>query len=308
MKKAVTLVMISLVLFAGFNSLLFAEDTVTIKTLFKLLPEKVLKPVFDNFNLDTARRDSYIEVCDDENRYLSLKSEYGFEMCYWDVKGGKKLILVSYGGAGPEVFYLYNKGKFSETNDFGIKAIKEQVKKSPALEGMNDLIRFYPLRDNTSLAVMINQLDCMIFKWKNEKFVRINDYVLKETDDESDIYNILLSGFVKALNAHDAAFCLQYIKPDYIAFQCMDMLQGRTEQFICELIAGQNEDSEYIEPHSLKDIKKASYSLNDEFGFIITIELIDGRTYTYFPMIEGFEEAEIYGLPIQYLYLVGARG
>jgi len=308
MKKNIILLMINLALFASFNSLLFAEEPVTIKTLFKLLPEKVLKPVFDNFNLDTANRDSYIEVCDEKNRYLCLKSEYGFEMCYWDVKGGKKLILVSYGGAGPEVFYLYNKGKFSETNDFGIKTIKEQVKKSPALEGMNDLICFYPLRDNTSLAVMINQLDCMIFKWKNEKFVRINDYVLKETDDESEIYNILLSGFVKALNAHDAASCLQYIKPDYIAFQCMDMHQGRTEQFICELIAGQNEDSEYIEPHSLMDIKKASYNLNSELGFMITIELIDGRTYTYFPMIEGFEEAEIYGLPIKYLYLVGAKG
>ena len=308
MKKNIILLMINLALFASFNSLLFAEEPVTIKTLFKLLPEKVLKPVFDNFNLDTANRDSYIEVCDEKNRYLCLKSEYGFEMCYWDVKGGKKLILVSYGGAGPEVFYLYNKGKFSEANDFGIKTIKEQVKKSPALEGMNDLICFYPLRDNTSLAVMINQLDCMIFKWKNEKFVRINDYVLKETDDESEIYNILLSGFVKALNAHDAASCLQYIKPDYIAFQCMDMHQGRTEQFICELIAGQNEDSEYIEPHSLMDIKKASYNLNSELGFMITIELIDGRTYTYFPMIEGFEEAEIYGLPIKYLYLVGAKG
>ena len=308
MKKNIILFMISLALFAGFNSLLFAEDAVTIKMLFKLLPEKVLKPIFDNFNLDTAHRDSYIEVCDEENRYLSLKSEYGFEMCYWNLKGGKKLILVSYGGAGPEVFYLYNKGKFSETNDFGIKTIKEQVKKSPALEGMNDLICFYPLRDNTSLAVMINQLDCMIFKWKNEKFVRINDYVLKETDDESDVCNILLNGFVKALNAHDEASCLQYIKPDYIASQCMDMHQGWTEQFICELIAGQNEDSEYIEPHSLMDIKKASYSLNSELGFMITIELIDGRTYTYFPMIEGFEEAEIYGLPIQYLYLVGAKG
>lgn len=306
-KKIISIILIFAVLATG-ASAVFAEDAVTIKMLFKLLPEKVLKPVFDNFNLDTARRDSYIEVCDEENRYLSLKSEYGFEMCYWDVKGGKKLILVSYGGAGPEVFYLYNKGKFSETNDFGIKTIKEQVKKSPALEGMNDLIRFYPLRDNTSLAVMINQLDCMIFKWKNEKFVRINDYVLKETDDESDVCNILLNGFVKALNAHDEASCLQYIKPDYIASQCMDMHQGWTEQFICELIAGQNEDSEYIEPHSLMDIKKASYSLNSELGFMITIELIDGRTYTYFPMIEGFEEAEIYGLPIQYLYLVGAKG
>lgn len=306
-KKIISIILIFAVLAAG-ASAVFAEDAVTIKMLFKLLPEKVLKPVFDNFNLDTARRDSYIEVCDEENRYLSLKSEYGFEMCYWDVKGGKKLILVSYGGAGPEVFYLYNKGKFSETNDFGIKTIKEQVKKSPALEGMNDLIHFYPLRDNTSLAVMINQLDCMIFKWKNEKFVRINDYVLKETDDESDVCNILLNGFVKALNAHDEASCLQYIKPDYIASQCMDMHQGWTEQFICELIAGQNEDSEYIEPHSLMDIKKASYSLNSELGFMITIELIDGRTYTYFPMIEGFEEAEIYGLPIQYLYLVGAKG
>ena len=306
-RKIVSIIFTLAVLTAG-ASALFAEEPVTIKTLFKLLPEKALKPVFDNFNLDTANRDSYIEVCDEKNRYLSLKSKYGFEMCYWDVKGGKKLILVSYDGAGSEGFYLYNKGKISETDDFGIKTVKEQIKKSPAFQGMNDLIRFYPLRDNTSLAVMINQLDCMIFKWENEKFVRINDYALKETDDESDVYNILLSGFVKALDAHDAASCLQYIKPDYIASQCMDMHQGWTEQFICELIAGQNEDSEYIEPHSLMDIKKASYSLNTELGFMITIELIDGRTYTYFPMIEGFEEAEIYGLPIQYLYLVGAKG
>ena len=38
---------------------------------------------------------------------------------------------------------------------------------------------------------------------------------------------------------------------------------------------------------------------------MIIIELIDGRTYTYFPKVENIEEAEIYGLPIQYLYLVG---
>lgn len=309
-RKIVSIIFTLAVLTAG-ASALFAEESVTIKTLFKLLPEKALKPVFDNFNLDTANRDSYIEICDEKNRYLSLKSKYGFEMCYWDVKGGKKLILVSYDGAGSGVFYLYNKGKISETNDFGIKTVKEQIKKSPAFQGMNDLIRFYPLRDNTSLAVMINQLDCMIFKWKNEKFVRISDYVLKETDDEADVYSILLSGFVKALNAHDAASCLQYIKPEYIAFQCMDMFQGRAEQFICKLIAGQTENIDYIAPNRLEDIKKATYSLNpnapdSEPDFMIIIELIDGRTYAYFPKVENIEEAEIYGLPIQYLYLVGA--
>lgn len=96
-RKIVSIIFTLAVLTAG-ASALFAEEPVTIKTLFKLLPEKALKPVFDNFNLDTANRDLYIEVCDEKNRYLSLKSKYGFEMCYWDVKGGKKLILVSYDG------------------------------------------------------------------------------------------------------------------------------------------------------------------------------------------------------------------
>ena len=89
----------------------------------------------------------------------------------------------------------------------------------------------------------------------------------------------------------------------------MYVLQGRTEKFICELIAGQNEDSEYIEPHSLKDIKKASYRLNSKFDFMITIELKDGRAYTYFPEIEEVEvikKSEGNGKIIP--YLVGAMG
>ena len=308
MKKNIILLMINLALFASFNSLLFAEEPVTIKTLFKLLPEKVLKPVFDNFNLDTANRDSYIEVCDEKNRYLCLKSEYGFEMCYWDVKGGKKLILVSYSGTYPELFYLYSKGKISETEDFGIKALKEHIKKSPVLGAMDNWICLYPPRQGTSLVVIINQLDCLIFKWKNEKFVCLDSYMEKVVNGGAYTYSTLQEGFVKALNDHDMDACLQYIKPDYIATQCMDMLDGRVEQFICELIAGQNKNSEYIEPDSLKNIKKASYSLdfdtsNANSDFIIIIELTDGRTYTYFPVLE---ETIVDGQRI--LHLVGAMG
>ena len=68
-RKIISIIFTLAVLTAG-ASALFAEEPVTIKTLFKLLPEKALKPVFDNFNLDTANRDSYIEVCDEKNTVL----------------------------------------------------------------------------------------------------------------------------------------------------------------------------------------------------------------------------------------------
>ena len=306
-KKIISIILLFAVLAAG-ASAVFAEDAVTIKKLFNLLPEKALNPTFKDFKLDIKRRDSYIEICDEENRYLSLKSEYGFEMCYWDVKGGKKLILVSYGGTYPELFYLYSKGKISETNDFGIKALKERIKKSPVLGAMDNWICLYPPRQGTSLVVIINQLDCLIFKWKNEKFVCLDSYMAEVVNGGAYTYSTLQEGFVKALNDHDMDACLQYIKPDYIAAQCMDMLDGRVEQFICELIAGQNDKSEYIEPDSLKNIKKASYSLdfdasNANSDFIIIIELTDGRTYTYFPVLE---ETIVDGQRI--LHLVGAMG
>lgn len=299
-RKIISIILTLVVLAIGVSAV-FAEDAVTIKTLFKLLPEKALNPTFKDFNLDAARRDSYIEVCDEENRYLSLQNKYGFEMCYWNLKGGKKLILVSYGGPYPELFYLYSKGKISETNDFGIKALKEYIEKTAAID---DWIQFYPPQQGTSLVVTIGPFDCIVFKWQKEKFVRLNDYPQKNSD-----YSTLVKGFVQALNAHDADACLQYIEPGYIREQCMGMLQGRTEKFICELIAGQNEDSEYIEPHSLKDIKKASYRLNSKSNFMITIELKDGRAYTYFPEIEEVEvikKSEGNGKIIP--YLVGAMG
>lgn len=290
---------------------LFAEKSVTVKTLYMHLPETALSIVFDNFELDKNKRESYIEVCDIENRYLSLKHDYGLSMCYWDLKSGDKLILVTYNGVAPGQFYLYQNGKFSRTLNFGIKAINEKIKKSSVNDCGAPSISYCLPRYGTSLAVILNSSACMVFKWQNEKFVQLTDYPKKENS-----YDKLVAGFAQALKTRNVDTCLQYVLPSYIEDQCIRVLECKAETYICELIAGEsNDDGSYVCPSSINDIKNVFYAHNTDDGFaeyVFTVELKDGRSYRYYP---SFDTVEIHTFindmteEIQYIpYLVGAAG
>ncbi|MEL3908102.1 MAG: hypothetical protein P1P64_03710 [Treponemataceae bacterium] len=99
-------------------------------------------------------------------------------------------------------------------------------------------------------------------------------------------------GFAEALKAKDLDACMQYILPSYIQEQCMVLFAGDSEQFICDLLTGED-DSNYARPKNLVDIKNVCYE-NIDSGFaehILHIELKDGRSYIYGI---SFDSVEIY--------------
>ena len=86
----------------------YATDAVNIKDIFLLLPDDV----FPMEAISVANRklllnkiggeDAYdisptpIDICDVKNGYLSLTGmETGWEMCYWNLKDGRKLVAVN---------------------------------------------------------------------------------------------------------------------------------------------------------------------------------------------------------------------
>ena len=302
MKRNIVSIIITLVVLTVGTSAVYAENAGTLKKLLMSLPDKAF-PASLNEIKNSDGIDSLIEICDEENRYLSFKAvgdvDY-WEMCYWNLKGGKEKLILVNSELFPS-FYLYSNGKALKTEKFGIRDIWKKIGGS-SWENFDQYMQFFPPRSGTAITVILNNQDCMIFKWQNETFVCLTDYPKKKNN-----HHVLARGFADALNTRDADICLQYILPQYVAAQCMDMLQGRTEQFICELIGGGIEDTgEYITPSSLKDIKKATYKYDPDNGLanhIIFIQLQDGRSYHYYMSFESVE-ADMRTIP----YITGAMG
>lgn len=264
-----------------------AQQNLNVKTLFRLLPA-------DAFSLlstdDIDELEQYIKVCDIKRGYLSLESEHGirWEMCYWNLKNGDKLIGVrrplSY------AFYLYSSGKIAPTIDFGIDELNINVSESYAHNCCDNMVDFYVPRYGTTIYLTVNGLDAHIYKWQNEKFVRLSEY-----PSQNSTHQQMVKGFVAALNTADADRCLQYIKPNYVSEQCMGLFEGNKEQFLCDLISGEDEKG-FIKPTKLNEIKKATYRNTSDEGFAnhaIFIELKNGRSYTYFPRLEMVETYEV---------------
>lgn len=304
MKRKIILIMLILaVLAAEGASGVFAESAGTLKKFLTCLPDKAFPATLNRIK-GSEGLEPLIEICDEENRYLSLKAveDVGYwEMCYWNVKGGKEqLILVNSELLFPS-FYLYSNGKISKTEKFGIRDIWKNIG-SASGAGFDRYMQFFAPHCGTSITVILDGQDCMIFNWQKEKFVRLTDYPKKKND-----HHILARGFADALKTRDADICLQYILPEYVAEQCMEALQGRTEQFICELISGETDGTgEYITPSSLKDIKNATYRYDSDNGFAnhsILIELKDGRSYRYYMSFENID-LDTQTIP----YITGAMG
>jgi hypothetical protein len=75
----------------------------------------------------------------------------------------------------------------------------------------------------------------------------------------------------------------------------MGLFEGNKEQFLCELIAGEDETG-HEKPAKLNDIKKATYRYTPDDGFAnhtVLIELKNGRSYTFYPSLETVEIFEL---------------
>ncbi len=303
MKRKIVSIIMTLAIITAGTCDVFAENAETLINLLKRLPDTAFSSTLNEIK-NSEGFAPLIEIRDEENRYLKFKAvgdvDY-WEMCYWNLKGGKdKLILVN--SELFPAFYLYSNGKVSKTENFGIRDIWKKIGAS-SWEGFDQYMQFFPPRSGTAVTVILNNQDCMIFKWQNEKFVCLTDYPKKKNNHKT-----LARGFTAALNTYDVDTCMQYILPQYISEQCMGVLQRETEQFVCELIGGEAEGSgKYITPLSLQDIKKATYQYDPSNGFanhIIFIELKDGRSYNYYMSFDNVELDDGQTIP----YLVGAMG
>ena len=101
--KTINKIVIMLALFVTTSNAIAANE-VNVKTLFALLPSDAFR-----FCLRTnADLEKYIKVCDLKNGYLELEfeDESSWEMCYWNLKDGNKLIAITRVGAYS--FYLYS--------------------------------------------------------------------------------------------------------------------------------------------------------------------------------------------------------
>ena len=286
-RKNLTMLALFFMTMIGATSCANAQKEVDIKALFDLMPAEA----FIMTDWETpAELEEYMAVCDNENRYLRLEFEdqVSWEMCYWNLEDGNKLIAVGYvGGFG---YYIYSNGKITSTTDFGVEEMRRSVENSIAMNPYDNWIDFYVPRHGTSVYISVNRQDFMIYKWENEQFVQIRDY-----PTQNNTHQELVEGFASALISADADRCFQYVEPSYAAYQCMDFFEGNIEEFICDLIAGENEQGP-IKPAKLSDIKTATYRYTPEDGFanhIILIELNDGRSYTYYPSLVTVEIFEM---------------
>jgi hypothetical protein len=271
----------------GATSSAVAQEQVNVKTLFDMLPaDAFLLLPSDN----PGGLEKYIKVCDYRNGYLRLEFEDqgSWEMCYWNLKNGDKLVATSC--AGFFSFYLYSDGKIAPTTRFGVDEMNCAVEESIAMNCCDNWVNFHVPRRGTSVYLTINGLEAQVYKWQNETFVRLDEYPTRNSTHRQ-----LLNGFVGALNAGDADRCLQYVLPTYVSEQCMGLFEGNKEQFLCELIAGEDETG-HVKPAKLNDIKKATYRYTPDDGFAnhtVLIELKNGRSYTFYPSLETVEIFEL---------------
>lgn len=290
-----------------------AQQKVDVKTLFRLLPDDAFEFQSHRWKNDRAELDSYIKVCDYKNGFLRLEFDSAnyWEMCYWNLKNGNKLIAVRYDPLSSASFYLYADGKIESTSKFGTDEIHEDINNSIADNCCDNTTEFLIPRYGTSIYAVHNTLDAFIYKWQNEHFVRLTEYPTQNSTHEQ-----LFKGFATALTAADTDRCLQYICPRYVVAQCMGLFDGKKEHFICDLIAGKD-DKGYLKPDKLRDIKKATYRYTPNSGsptHTLFIELKNGRSYTIQPdfttveIYESIDSGEDGDLVRSTPYIIGGEG
>ena len=198
-----------------------ASDTrpVDIKDIFLLLPDDVFpmdgisianrKLLLNNIGDEKAYDISQtpIDVCDVKNGYLSLTGmQFGWEMCYWNLKDGHKLVAVNNGTeSGSEIkTFFYQNGKLAEDHNYklggnqnyklfdfiDVSQLSSDTRKFAEKQfAKGDYLIYYQLpQSGTSLKVSLDDRQLMDYdeaheipgeatkevtlKWKNEKWER----------------------------------------------------------------------------------------------------------------------------------------
>ncbi len=135
--------------------------TVNIKYIFLLLPDDAFpmeaisvanrKLLLNSIGDDKAYDISPtpIDVCDVKNGFLSLTGmQFGWEMCYWNLKDARKLVIVNHGTESGSIlrYFYYANGKLQENVNYS--AIKNIVWKA------DDFIYLSRLNPNTRKEVV----------------------------------------------------------------------------------------------------------------------------------------------------------
>ena len=197
----------------------YDASKVNIKDIFLLLPDDafpiegislanrklLLNHIGDEKGYDISP--TPIEICDVKNGYLNLTGmQFGWEMCYWNLKDGRKLVAVNSGsetGSDIRIFFYQNDkltedynyqlgGKQNYTlSDFvDVSQLSSETRKyaeQQFAKGAYSLYYQLPQK-GTSLTVAIDTYQLMdydgthempaeairevILKWENEKWVR----------------------------------------------------------------------------------------------------------------------------------------
>ncbi|MDY0102317.1 MAG: hypothetical protein RBS07_05225 [Lentimicrobium sp.] len=192
---------------------------VNIKDIFLLLPDDVfpleeiniekrellLKHIGEDKAYDISP--TPIGVCDVKNGYLNLTGmQFGWEMCYWNLKDGRKLVIVNQGTESGSIlnYFFYENGKLIEDLNFdGISNIYWKADDFIHLSELNlntrkeveqkfaraEYILYYKLpQKGTSIQVTLDTYALMDYsetneiseaatkevtlKWENEKWVK----------------------------------------------------------------------------------------------------------------------------------------
>lgn len=199
------------------------QKKINIKDIFLMLPDKafvegdlnlkIRRKLLETIGQKPATGDDfkYIDICDLKNGYMSVIyniEEWKYEICYWNLKDGRKLVAVNKdAGFGDIEFYLYKDGSLKKDSslapDIDDKQIedffdtsrlnqKEKEKLKDLLE--NRLVFAHSLpRKGTSIEMYLGWIpfdmdyECIfedagleeklgykhvVFKWVDEKWVK----------------------------------------------------------------------------------------------------------------------------------------
>ncbi|MDO4702626.1 hypothetical protein [Tannerella sp.] len=207
-----------------------ANSKTNIKDIFLMLPDnafehpdftlekrkEMLQTIGQRPNTEVENYDgtyAYIELCDERNGYLSafyyFPEGYKYEICYWNLKDGRKLVAVNKDeGHGDVRFYLYENGNLTEDLYYGPDIYNVQLddffemshldeKEKNILQDLfeNRIVFQYVLpRKGTSIEMRIGSIPFdmsyesmfeeaglkdekiifkhLIFKWVNEKWIK----------------------------------------------------------------------------------------------------------------------------------------
>lgn len=259
---------------------------VDVKTLFKQLPEMAFQFLPSD---NPAELERYIKVNDPRNGFLSLALNDGdtWEMTYWNLKNGDKLVAVSVGWA--YTFFHYHDGQMTLTNQFGLAQIDEDAQSSEAWNNFDNVLHFSLPRRGTSLYVNLNGMDPLVYQWRAERFVRVKAYPLENPTEKS-----LIQGFIRAVMAKDIDRSIQYLLPSYVSAQGMQMYQGNLERLVCEILSGHDAQGNFITPNKFAEFKTISYQAAAK---TLQIELNSGQSYQVSPTFQLIEIHEPREMP-----------